>query len=368
MSPQDKNFWKYVLKHLKWLFLNNQVWKIALPLYLILATIWLQIYYTEETMKKINSLELTVNQQAQGFDLMLRDVMGAYDEVIPQNPTFLNKAVDINHLAARQNLNWMFRYLFSHKPEIRDALERFHFYEQAIIDSLKKHKIPLDLRFVFLAESWAYPLTVSTAGAAGGWQFMPYTAIELKVEVNNDIDMRRDPWYMSSIFCDYISNLRKKSKSYDEALRAYNTGINRFLAAAASQSWVTKTWFVDVNDENNIYLFWILAWEWIYKEPLKFGIKVNFDFPPVQIQTIKVRIDTRYYKNELTFRKIAAAVECDMFLLRDLNLSFLKLNKKGERIIPGSKYQRYIIRLLKLPNGLKTSHLKNLKIKGIKFL
>jgi len=368
MNQQDKNFWKYVLKHLQWLFLNKQVWKITLPLYLVIVIIWSQVYYTQETIIKINSLESIMIQQAKDFNLILRDVMGDYSEVMPKNPTFLNKAVDISHLSARQNLNWMFRYLVNHKPEVRDALERFHFYEQAIIDSLNKYEIPLDLRFVFLAESWAYPLAVSTAGAAGGWQFMPYTAVELKAELNEDVDMRRDPWYMSTVLCNYMSYLRQRAKSYDEATRAYNTGINRFLAAAANQSWVTKTWFVDVNDENNIYLFWILAWSWIYEEPLKFGIKVNFDFPPMQIQTLKVRIDSRYYKDDLTFREIALVVKCDMFLLKDLNLSFLKLNKKGERIIPGSKHQRYIIRLLKLPDGLEISHLKNLKIKGVEFL
>ena len=280
----------------------------------------------------------------------------------------MGESIPLDHLTTRQAINWMLRYLFKHKPEVRDALERFHFYEPAIIDTLKKYNLPLDLRFVFLAESWAYPLAVSHVGAAGGWQFMRYTAMELGVEINRNIDMRRDVWYMSKIFCDYINYLRQRSKSNSEALRAYNTGINKFLRVAARQSWVTKTWFIDVNDENNIYLFWVLIWKFIYEKPLEFGIKINYNLPPLKLKIVKVKIDSWRYRDDLTFLTIARAVRCDALLLKDLNPAFLKTNKKGLRIIPGPRSSRYVVRYFKLPAGVDLNKLKQTKIRGVKFI
>ncbi len=379
VKNKDKNFLKYILNYLRWLILNNEFWKLVLPLYFIATLIWFINYHeyllvnklinnNKKLISHVDSMESAFKIQQNNFNLILRDIMGDYGDVIPKQPVFLGKIINTNHLSARQIFNWMFRYLFSHKPDVRDALERFYFYEQAITDSLKKHNLPLDLKYVFLAESWAYPLSVSSAGAVGGHQFMPYTAIELNVEINKDIDMRRDPWYMSKIFCDYITKLRKQANSYEEALRAYNTGINRFLLAAANQSWVTKAWFIDVNDENNIYLFWILVWKWIYERPLKFGIKVNYDFPPIEIQMVAIKLDMRYYRNNLTFLEIATAVKSDMFFIKDLNPAFLKLNRRGERVIPGPRDKRYITRYLKLPANLNIDKLKKINKRGIKFL
>ena len=379
MQPKDKNFWLYVLKHLAWLVDNNQVWKIFVPLYLIAVLVWFNSYHEEllvntliknnqQLMAQIDSMQNVFKAQKANFELILRDVMGDYGDLIPKQAVFLGQAVPVNHLSARQTFNRMFRYLFKYKIEVRDALERFHFYEPAIIDSLKKYQLPLDLRFIFLAESWAYPLAVSSVGATGGWQFMRYTAAEWKVEINNEIDMRLDPWYMSQVVCKYISYLRQHSHSNQEAVRAYNTGLRRFLQVAAKQSWVTKTWFIDTNDENNIYLSWILAWKWIYKQPLKFGIKINYDLPPLKIKTIKVKIDAWRYKNNLTFLKLARATQCDMFLLKDLNPAFLKIDRQGAKVIPASPYQRYAVRYLKLPVWVKIKKLDQLKVRGVKFL
>lgn len=379
MHDKDKNFWIYVLKYMRWLLEQQQLWKVVLPLYLLVAGIWFVVYYQELMVNRVlqNNQQLKVrvdtltkafkNQQA-NFELILRDIMGDYGKVIPPQGMFLGESIPLDHLSARQTMNWMLRYLFKHKPEVRDALERFHFYEPAIIDTLRKYNLPLDLRFVFLAESWAYPLAVSQTGAVGGWQFMRYTAAELGVEINKNVDMRRDVWYMSKIFCDYIGYLRQRSNSNNEALRAYNTGINRFLEVAARQSWVTKAWFIDVNDENNIYLFWVLVWKFVYEKPLEFGIKVNYNLPPLKLKIVKIKIDSWYYRDDLTFLTIARAVRCDALLLKDLNPAFLKTNKKGLRIIPGPRSSRYVVRYFKLPAGVDLNKLKQTKIRGVKFI
>jgi hypothetical protein len=379
MLDKDRNFWKYVLKYARWLFEQQQLWKLLLPFYLIAAGVWFVVYYqgllvqrvlqsNSELKINVDSLTCVLKKQQAEFKLILMDVMGDYGDVTPSQAVFLNKTVPLNHLSARQSLNWIYRYLFKHKMEVRDALERFHFYEAAIIDTLRKNNLPMDLRFVFLAESWAYPLAVSKAGAAGGWQFMRYTAAEVGVEISHSVDMRRDVWYMSKTFCDYIKYLRRHSKSLPAALRAYNTGIDRFLRAAARQSWVTKVWFVDTNDENNIYLFWVLAWKFIYSKPLEFGIKVNYNFPPLKLKVIKIRLDSRRYRENLTFLAIAKATGCDLFLLKDLNPAFLKVNRRGYRIIPGSRLKRYVVRYFKLPASVDLVKLKQIKLRGVKLI
>ncbi len=380
MRKKDRDFWLYVLRYARWLFKQQELWKLVLPMYLLAAVGWFLVYYQQRTVeyvaginkkleKRFDSLEAVLSKQQEGFELILRDTMGDYGDILPKQTVFLGKVVFLDHLSARQTLNWIFRYLFKHKPEVRDALERFHFYEASINDTLKKYNLPSDLRFVFLAESWAYPLAVSRTGAAGGWQFMRYTAKKLGVEINRDVDMRRDVWYMSKVFCDYIKYLRRHTSSSDEALRAYNTGINRFLKIAARQKWVAKTWFVDVNDENNIYLFWVLAWKFVYEKPLEFGIKIDYNLPPLKIKVIKIKIDRWRYRGNLTFWELARVLRCDILLLKDLNPAFLKVNRRGLRIISAPQTRkRYAVRYFKLPAGVELGKLRQIQVKGIKFI
>jgi len=86
MRDKDKNFWIYVLKYMRWLLEQQQLWKVVLPLYLFAAGIWFVVYYQELLVYKIlvsnkkleqrvDSLQITLTNQQKSFELILRDVM-----------------------------------------------------------------------------------------------------------------------------------------------------------------------------------------------------------------------------------------------------------------------------------------------------
>lgn len=314
---------------------------------------------------RLDSLEQTAAAHNFYFEIWRTHFFRDYDYCIPDSIYFCDQLVNINHLEAKDILNRAIGYLFDNTKDVTQALKRFHFYEKSIEDSLKKNNLHPDLKYVALAESWSYPLAVSTAGAVGINQFMKGTGYQLGIEINRDVDMRRDPWYMNQKFCEYIIWLRKHTNSATDALRAYNTGLERFLKAAATQPWVKKSWFLDINDENNIYLFWILAWKIIYENQNQFGFVINYKYPPPDLQIIPIRIDSHY---SLNFMDLARLLDVNPFILKELNLAFLKINKKGERIIVPKPRGRYTTRYLKLPANINIENLQTANIPGVKFL
>jgi hypothetical protein len=375
MYRKDKVIWDKLILELRLLW-SIKTFRLFLVWFILLMAVFTALSLADYTINRQFRNEMLENQKElmqslrseQGsLKLIVQDILGNYSAAMPDSIYFFDRLISTRAHPVRQILNPLFSYLLAYpenKIAVGQALERFHFYEQAISDTLKNHNLHSDLRFVGLAESWAKYDAVSDAGAVGLFQFMQYTARELGVEINEDVDMRRDPWYMSKVFCDYIQYLREKTESYDEALRAYNTGLRRFLEAASRQSWVKKTWFIDVNSENNIYMFWLLAWKIIYEKPERFGLRPDYNYEPAQIKVIQVKMD---YESQIDFLELARMLKCDVITLRYLNPAFIRINKEGQRVFFGN-HRKTVSRYLKIPISSDLNALREAKIKGIEFM
>jgi len=89
---------------------------------------------------------------------------------------------------------------------------------------LKKNGVPDDFKYLAVAESALINAT-SSAGAKGFWQFMPATAKEYGMEVNDIVDERYHLEMSTEAACKYLLGAYKKFGSWTLAAASYNGGL-----------------------------------------------------------------------------------------------------------------------------------------------
>lgn len=137
---------------------------------------------------------------------------------------------------------------------------------------LKKNGVPDDFKYLAVIESGLVN-AVSPAGARGVWQFMPETAKERGMEVNDNVDERYDLVKSTEAACRYFLNAKAKFGSWTLAAASYNggmTGVNKQIDIQK----VTNYYDLLLTEETSRYVFRILALKEIMKDPVKYQFNI----------------------------------------------------------------------------------------------
>ena len=162
------------------------------------------------------------------------------------------------------------------------ALQRGDKYRPMIRMRLRKHKLPLALEALPMAESAFRYDARSSQGAYGLWQFMPETARRYDLHVSSQLDERADPLHATNSALKYLKDINKKFGRISILLTiaAYNAGEGRIQGVVGKSGISRKARGYSrivrfLPKQTRGYVPEFLAAALIIKDPAFFGFPVS---------------------------------------------------------------------------------------------
>lgn len=169
------------------------------------------------------------------------------------------------------------------------TLKRANKYFPVIIPILRENNVPEDLIYLACIESNLNTRALSPAKAAGIWQFMPATAREYGLEVNDYVDERYDIEKSTKAACKYLKRAYSKFGNWESVAASYNGGLQRISKELESQQ--QKSAFdLYLTDETNRYMFRLLAMKEIIEHPERYGFHLDDEqlYYPATYEKVKI--------------------------------------------------------------------------------
>lgn len=155
---------------------------------------------------------------------------------------------------------------------------------------LKKYGVPDDFKYLAVIES-KLENAVSPAGARGIWQFMPATAKEYGMEVNDFVDERYHLEKSTEAACKYLLAAKQKFGSWTLAAASYNGGMGGVTKQQERQK-ITDYYDLLLTEETSRYVFRIIAMKEIMQNPAKYGYDIPQNELYKMISAKKVEVNT----------------------------------------------------------------------------
>ncbi len=166
--------------------------------------------------------------------------------------------------------------------------ERYLYY---IVSELEARDMPLELALLPVVESAFIPTALSSARAAGLWQFIPSTGRRFGLKQNNYYDGRRDVVESTRAALDYLQFLANEfDGDWLLAIAAYNSGeanVARAIKRNQARGLPTDFFSLDLPRETEAYVPKLMAMRRIVADPARHGL----EFGTMENQPYFVKVD-----------------------------------------------------------------------------
>ncbi|MBD3300788.1 MAG: transglycosylase SLT domain-containing protein [Candidatus Moranbacteria bacterium] len=208
---------------------------------------------------------------------------------IPRELDFAGEAAPLDKFYVREAFERDYYILLGQDYQTLLYLKRSNKYFPYIEKKLKERGMPDDLKYIAVAESALVQNARSHAGAVGIWQFIPDTARQYGLMVNDSVDERLNYEKATRKALDFLEELHEEFGSWTLAAAAYNTGQGNIDKSLEVQE-VKSYYDIYINAETSRYLYRILAIKAIMEDPVDSGFKLTqydyFSWP--ETETIEV--------------------------------------------------------------------------------
>lgn len=212
-----------------------------------------------------------------------------------------------------------------------------------IAAEVKKRGMPMEIALLPFVESGFATKAVSSANAAGLWQFIPETGERYGLKKTANYDGRFSPYNATTAALDYLQDLHKRfDGDWLLALAAYNSGENRVARLVKKQKRLGKPadfWSLDaLPKETREYVPRLLAYRELIRQPQAYGIKlpVNAHFIDLRRLIVSKPVDLKH------LAKKAKLPKENMLAQLNPNFSRGKTQPKDEKnlLVPAAYFDR----------------------------
>lgn len=211
-----------------------------------------------------------------------------YAPELPASLSFAGEKVPLQRPEIREQLDRELLYNYYNQYSTIYILKLANRYFSVIEPVLKKNGIPEDFKYLCVAES-ALQNQISRAGAVGFWQFMPATAPEYGLEINDEVDERYHVVKSTEAACRYFRKAYDRFGNWTAAAASYNMGMGGYSSQSSFQQ-TSDYYNLLLPEETMRYIFRILALKMLVKDAKSFGFITNKAdvYQPYKTNTITV--------------------------------------------------------------------------------
>ena len=197
---------------------------------------------------------------------------------------------DLQHELVRDREQW-----YANRPDYMQRMtERSSKYLFHIVEELERRGMPTELALLPYIESAFNPQAVSSAKAAGMWQFMPATGNYFDLKQNAFRDDRRDVLASTRAALDYLQKLHGMFGDWHLALAAYNWGegsVSRAIARNKKAGLGTSYTDLTMPAETRLYVPKLQAVKNIVADPQAFRTELPLIENHPYFQTVDITRD-----------------------------------------------------------------------------
>lgn len=208
---------------------------------------------------------------------------------VPKKVRFADTDIDLNRTDMFERLDRELTAMAYTHGNTLLTIKRANRFFPVIIPILKAQGVPTDLAYLACIESYLNTRALSGAKAAGIWQFMPSTAKEYGLEVNDYVDERYNIEKATAAAARYLKNAYAKYGNWESAAASYNGGQGRISRELESQK-AKSAYDLYLTDETSRYMFRLLAMKMIMEHPDRYGYHLSAEqlYQPLDYEVVDV--------------------------------------------------------------------------------
>lgn len=272
------------------------------------------------TNKKGGSLEKRIAGLEQEVAILRAMVDFDHTDTLSETLLLCDKRIPLARDDTRERFEREYFQLLENRGLMTILVKRYLKYAGLINGEIQKMALPSDLIYLVVAESYLNPRAVSSASAAGLWQFIKETGRREGLRIDDSVDERYNVKRSTRAALGHLKKLYNEFDDWFVAMAAYNAGRGRLREAIDNQG--TRD-FLDLYlpEETERYIFRIMAVKEIISNREKYGIKLYEKelYRPVMISEVTIGV-----VREVPVLTLARYMDFSYKAFRDLNLHLRK--------------------------------------------
>ena len=193
----------------------------------------------------------------------------AYSFRVEGELTFAGERVPLEDPDVKERLDReLLINLYRHSNTFLDIKLANRFFPE-IEKIMVEEGVPTDFKYMPMIES-DFRDAFSNAGAGGFWQFVPATAKQFGLEVNDKVDERYNVEKATRAACHYLKSAKERLGSWTAAAASYDFGMEGIANKMQSQH-TSNYYDLWITIETSRYVFRMLAMKVILANPEKAG-------------------------------------------------------------------------------------------------